>query len=162
MKLTKVRILNYRSCKDVPLEIDGIHALVGANNAGKSSVLRALDFLFNPSVKSLNEESFWNKDTGSEIRVEAVFSDLTTKEKEALTSYQSEDGTFQMARTAKIAASKSGETEQDSEQGAEKIIIGQQYKKSMPEAEWLREENINSHNIEDMVESQRPVDCQRC
>ena len=53
-----------------------VHALVGANNAGKSTILRALDFLFNPSTKKINEESFWNKDTTLQIRVEALFEDL--------------------------------------------------------------------------------------
>ena len=84
MKLTHLRIHNFRSCRDVSLELGWMHVLVGANNAGKSAVLRALDFLFNPSTKSLNEESFWSKDTSLEIRVEAVFSDLIDKEKEAL------------------------------------------------------------------------------
>lgn len=57
MKLTHVRIQNFRSCRDISIELGGMHALVGANNADKSSILRALDFLFNPSAKSLNEES---------------------------------------------------------------------------------------------------------
>jgi predicted ATP-dependent endonuclease of OLD family len=94
MKLTQVRIQNFRSLREVTLQIGDMHALVGANNAGKSAVLRALDFLFNPSTKSLNEESFWNKDTTLEIRVEAVFTDLTEKEKEALAGYLKADGTF--------------------------------------------------------------------
>jgi len=63
MKLAFARIQNFRSCQNVTLDISGMHALVGANNAGKLAVLRALEFLFNPSTKSLNEESFWNKDT---------------------------------------------------------------------------------------------------
>jgi len=125
-----------------------MHALVGANNAGKSSVLRALDFLFNPSVKSLNEESFWNKDTSLEIRVEAIFSDLTDKEKEALGAYLKTDGTFHMARSARMGA-KNGESESDSDQGEDKIGIGQHYKKSEPEPEWLQESNINGNNIKE-------------
>jgi putative ATP-dependent endonuclease of OLD family len=149
MKLTKIRILSYRSCKDISLGIDSMHALVGANNAGKSSVLRSLEFLFNPSTKALNEESFWNKDTDLEIRVEAVFSDLTVKEKEALSPYLNKDGTFHMARTARMGSSKSGENEPDSEQGTDKIIIGQQYKKPIPETEWLQESNINTANIKE-------------
>ncbi|MEI7902693.1 MAG: AAA family ATPase [bacterium] len=76
MRLAHLRIRNFRSCKDVTLDIGGMHALADANNAGKSTVLRALDFLFSPSAKSLNEESFWNKDTSLEIRVEGVFSFL--------------------------------------------------------------------------------------
>lgn len=148
MKLTNVRIQNFRSCRDVSLEVGGMHALVGANNAGKSAVLRALDFLFNPSAKSLNEESFWNKDTSLEIRVEAIFSDLTDKEKEALGAYLKADGTFHMARSARMGT-KSGESESDLEQGEDKIGIGQHYKKPVPEPEWLRESNFNISNIKE-------------
>ncbi len=39
MKLSFVRIQNFRSCRDVTLELDHLHGLVGANNAGKSTVL---------------------------------------------------------------------------------------------------------------------------
>jgi predicted ATPase len=125
-----------------------MHVLVGANNAGKSTVLQALDFLFNPSTKSLNEESFWNKDLSLEIRVEAVFSELTDKEKEALESYLNADGTFHMARSARMGA-KSGNAESNSEQGEDKIIIGQHYKKLVPEPEWLQESSINGNKIKD-------------
>lgn len=125
-----------------------MHALVGANNSGKSAVLRALDFLFSPSAKSLNEESFWNKDTSLEIRVEAIFSDLTDKEKEALGAYLKPDGTFHMARSARMGA-KNGDSEPDSDQGEDKIGIGQHYKRPTPEPEWLQESNINGNNIKE-------------
>src|SRR4030043_701361 len=146
MKLTHLRIYNFRSCRDISLELGWMHVLVGANNAGKSAVLRALDFLFNPSTKSLNEESFWSKDTSLEIRVEAVFSDLTDKEKEALGPYLKADGTFHMARSARMGG-KSGESESDSEQGEDKIGIGQHNKKPVPEPEWLQDSSINGKNI---------------
>lgn len=148
MRLTYLRIQNFRACKDITLEIGGMHALVGANNAGKSSMLRALDFLFNPSTKSLNEESFWNKDTSLEIRVEAIFTDLTDKEKEALGAYLKADETFHMARSARVGV-KSGESETDSGQDEEKIGIGQHYKKPIPEPVWLQESNINGTNIKE-------------
>src|SRR3990172_3471921 len=136
MKLTHLRIYNFRSCRDISLELGWMHVLVGANNAGKSAVLRALDFLYNPSTKSLNEESFWNKDTSLEIRVEAVFSELTDKEKEALNACLKPDGTFHMARSAKMGA-RSADSDSDAEQAEDKIGIGQHYKKPIPEAEWL-------------------------
>lgn len=146
MKLTQLRIQNFRACCDVSLQIGSMHALVGANNAGKSTVLRALDFLFNPSTKSLNEESFWNKDTTLEIRVEAIFSELADHEIESLSAYLKPDGTFHMARSAKIGA-KSGDSNSDAAQGEDKIVIGQYYKKPIPEPEWLQESKINSKNI---------------
>jgi AAA15 family ATPase/GTPase len=44
MKLTKLAIQNFRSCKTVEINVGSMHAIVGANNAGKSTLLRALDF----------------------------------------------------------------------------------------------------------------------
>ena len=57
MKLKWVHIRNYRSCRDVRIDIGSMQALVGANNAGKSSIIRALDFLFNPSTTKVDEET---------------------------------------------------------------------------------------------------------
>jgi putative ATP-dependent endonuclease of the OLD family len=146
MRLTSVRILNFCSCREVSFEISGMHALVGANNAGKSSVLRALDFLFNPSTRTLNEESFWNKDTSLEIRVEAQFSDLSGAERESLDAYLQDDGTFYMARSARFDANDP-DTGQEAEQAQAKIVIGQHYRKSVPGPEWLRESEINGNRI---------------
>lgn len=146
MKLSWLRIQNYRSCRDISLDLSSMHALVGANNAGKSTVLRALDFLFNPSTKTLNEESFWNKDTTLEIRVEAVFSELSDKEKEALNGYLKPDDTFHMARSARMGAGD-GDTDADADDAEDKIGIRQHYKKPVPGLEWLQESKINGKNI---------------
>ena len=146
MKLIYVSIKNYRACHEISLDIGSMHALVGSNNSGKSTVLRALDFLFNPSIKNLNEESFWNKDKTLEIRVEAVFSELTDKEKDVLNACLKPDGTFHMARTAKMG-SEGGDS--DFEEAEEKIIISQHYKKPIPEQDWLQESSINSTNIKE-------------
>ena len=127
-----------------------MHALVGANNAGKSSVLRALDFLFNPSTKSLNEESFWNKDTTLEIRVEAIFTELTQKETEALAGCLKVDGTFHMARSAKMVSKADEFNADDSE---DKIAIGQHYKQPIPKVDWLNETSINGENVTEWWES---------
>jgi hypothetical protein len=148
MQLKRVRIVNFRSCREINLEIGNMHALVGANNSGKSAVLRALDFLFNPSVRDLNEESFWCKDTTLEIRVEAVFSDLTDEEKEALKGYIKPDATFHIARSARIGM-KSDEGLSEGDQDIDKIIIGQHYMKPIPAIEWLQESEINGASIKE-------------
>ncbi|MEI6071212.1 MAG: ATP-dependent endonuclease [Verrucomicrobiae bacterium] len=144
MKLIQVRIQNFRSCRDVTLQIGDMHALVGANNAGKSAVLRALDFLFNPSTKALNDESFWNKDTTLEIRVEAIFTGLTEKENEALAGCLKTDGTFHMARSARMGV-KTGESNADDDE--EKINISQHYKQPTPKVEWLQESKISGDSV---------------
>jgi AAA15 family ATPase/GTPase len=88
-----------------------MHALVGANNAGKSSILKALDFLFNPSISKIDEETFWNKDKALEVWVEALFDSLNAEETQALQGYLRPDNTFHIARSAKFGVSSEDSTE---------------------------------------------------
>lgn len=144
MKIKWLCIKNYRSCKDVQIEFWTLHALVGANNSGKSSILRALDFLFNPSTKKIDSESFWNKNTNEKIWIEAVFDDLSNNEKETLKGYLRPDNTFHIARSCKLKEN----TETDSP-ADEEFEISQHYCMPMPRIEWLREDKINTNNITD-------------
>lgn len=146
MKLSQVTIQNFRSCKHVAINLDRMHALVGGNNAGKSCILRALDFLFNPSSRGLSEEAFWNKDTSREIRVEAVFSELTEEQKESLRGYLMPDGSFHMARTASFG-SRTEEGEPSHEDDEDKISISQHYKALTPEVDFLQASAINGKSI---------------
>jgi len=147
MKLKWVYIKNYRSCQDVPIEIGSMQALVGANNAGKSSIIRALDFLFNPSITKVDEETFWNGDAELQIWIEALFAELTDAEKEdeKLKPFLRPDDTFHIARSAiwKI--------EEPEEEGAPpddgKPVISQHFCKPMPNYDWLQEGQINGTNI---------------
>jgi putative ATP-dependent endonuclease of OLD family len=102
MKLSHVRILNYNPYHEVEFDKNHLRNLVGSNNAEKSTLLRTLEFLFYSNSTTLNEESFWNKDTSLEIKVEAVFSELTEKEIETLKPYLTENGELIMVRSAKM------------------------------------------------------------
>lgn len=144
MKLTNLRIQNYRRCKDVELTLGAIHAIVGSNNAGKSTILRALDFLFNASTRGLTEEAFWNGEAGSEIRVEATFESLTENESEQLKPYLRPDGSFKMARSA----TKASGAEEPEEEGSG-FKISQSYSTRMPKMKWLRPDLINGNNIKE-------------
>ncbi len=144
MRLSCVKILNFKSCRNVELSIGGLHALVGSNNAGKSNILHALDLLFNPSVKKLSEDSFWNKRTDLGIRVEAVFTELEEVEKQKLDPYLTSEGFFHIAREAKLNVTDSP-SEPDSQEG--RFSISQQYKKSIPNIEWLQNDQINGQRI---------------
>lgn len=148
MKLKRVHIKNFRSCRDVKIECGPMHALVGANGAGKSSILRALDFLFNPSITKVDEEIFWNNDTSLEIRIEALFDDLTDGEKEKLEGYLQPDGTFHMARSVRMGVPHEEAGEPDAtEQG--KVLISQHFSKNMPKIEWLCQPKINLKAIDE-------------
>jgi predicted ATP-dependent endonuclease of OLD family len=148
MELRWVNIKNYRSCKDVHIEIGPVQALVGANNAGKSTIIRALDFLFNPLASKVDCETFWNGETDRKIWVEAFFDNLTDNEScnEKLRPYLRPDDTFYLARSAtwKIG----GDEEQEGIFEAGKPDITQHFCKPVPRAEWLQETEISGKNID--------------
>jgi len=147
MRLEWVHIKNYRACRDVRIEMGPMHALVGANGSGKSTILRALDFLFNPSKTKLDAEVFWNGHTESPVWVEALFSELTVEEleDEHLRPYLKPDKTFHIARSARLAAKGDDD---DAETPGDTVIIGQHYCKPMPVQPWLQESEINGRNID--------------
>lgn len=51
----KVRIKNFRSLKDISIHLSPITLLIGANNSGKTTFLRALSLAFN------GERKYWSK-----------------------------------------------------------------------------------------------------
>lgn len=53
MKIKNVLIKNFQSIKKAEFTIDNIAALVGENNSGKTSVLRALNAVFNYSDEEI-------------------------------------------------------------------------------------------------------------
>jgi energy-coupling factor transporter ATP-binding protein EcfA2 len=144
MHLRRLLVKNFRSWKDAEFDIGKMHAILGANNAGKSSLLRALDLLFNPSTRALSEESFWNSDTSQRIWVEAVFKDLSTAEKETLRAYLKPDGSFHMARSVSATGVDGGG---DSDEESGKFKISQHYCQPMPSVAWLRDGEINGNVI---------------
>lgn len=146
MKLKTVRIRNFRCHKSMEIDIGSMHALVGSNNAGKSAVLRALDFLFNPSPKRINEESFYFKDTSLRIEVEGLFTDLTEGETNDLQTYLRPDGSFHLIRTAEMVGEDEDGSGGDDDRES-KVSIQQHYCKPQPKIEWLNPAKIDSAAI---------------
>ena len=72
MHLSKIRILNYRSCKDIEFSINRYSIIVGYNKAGKSNALYAIQWLLNPT--SLGERDF--NDPEKDIEVFGIIEEL--------------------------------------------------------------------------------------
>lgn len=82
MKLISVKIRNFRGYKDeVSINIDDFTTLVGKNDAGKSTVLEALEIFFNNKVVVCEREDLSiNHDEGDElIEITCVFQPIDTK-----------------------------------------------------------------------------------
>lgn len=95
MRIAAITIRNYRSLKDVTLEVDEYGAFIGANGSGKSSVLYALDWFFNGTtiteidVHGCKEGGVL--EPGTTVEVSVTFTDLTMKDRERLEQYGRSD-----------------------------------------------------------------------
>lgn len=93
MRIRKVQISNLRAIADATVEFDDYTCLVGANGAGKSTVLFALNVLFretdaqgNP-LAVLAEEDFHRRDTSRPASVTVWFDQLSAEAQEDFKDY---------------------------------------------------------------------------
>lgn len=78
MKLKTVAIQNFRSIKDLTLEFpdSGMLVLVGANNAGKSNLIRAIDTVCGETWRfadKMDDHDFYGRDRSQEITIDLHF-----------------------------------------------------------------------------------------
>ena len=73
MKMTRLRIENYKGLREIDIPLSRFVCLIGENNTGKSSVLQALSLFFSGS--SLPRTHYF--DAEKPIRIEVFFNDIT-------------------------------------------------------------------------------------
>lgn len=78
MRLSRVKIRTFRCFKDeIAVDIDDITALIGKNDAGKYSILEALNMFFNEENPDKDEAS--KSGTASDIAITCEFGDLPSE-----------------------------------------------------------------------------------
>ena len=76
MNLRRVRIENYRSIKEADFKLPNLCALIGANNCGKSNVLRAISLVLGdrwPGVSAIEDRDFHGYDETKDITISLWF-----------------------------------------------------------------------------------------
>lgn len=76
MKISRVVIKNFRSIKDLEFEPGDLCTLVGENNSGKSTIMRALNLVlgeFFPTERSFDESDFHNHNVANPITIQVYF-----------------------------------------------------------------------------------------
>ncbi|MGY0782514.1 ATP-dependent nuclease [Azospirillum argentinense] len=93
MKLGHIRIKNLRSFEDAEVPVNDYTCLVGANGAGKSTVLCALNVFFRETENAstdmtrLDREDFFRKETDRPIEITLTFTDLSPEAQEDFKDY---------------------------------------------------------------------------
>jgi putative ATP-dependent endonuclease of the OLD family len=113
MKLEEVRLRNFRAYREeVSVPIDALTVIVGRNDAGKSSILDALEIFFNDADIEREDACVHGQPTN--VQISCIFSDLpqelvldeqhpTTLEREYLTRA---DGRLEICRVYSCTAAK--------------------------------------------------------
>ena len=77
MKLKQLRLKNFRGYKyNTYLEVSDLTALIGKNDAGKSTILEALEIFFNNKLIVCEREDLSVESTSDSIEISCVFSDF--------------------------------------------------------------------------------------
>ena len=80
MKLVAVVLENFRSYKDlVRIPIGDLTAVTGRNDAGKSTILEALEIFFNSEQVKIQQDDLCIDAENSVVRIGCVFSDLPSE-----------------------------------------------------------------------------------
>lgn len=86
MIIESVEVKNFRSILDETLHCEDLTALVGANGAGKSTFLRAIDLFYSASPR-LNIEDFYDQDMMKDIVITIKFKDLSQEAMDRFSAY---------------------------------------------------------------------------
>ena len=117
MKLKEVKLQNFRGYKnEVIIPFENLTVLIGRNDAGKSSILDALNIFFNDA--DIDKEDACVQGSANDVRISCVFSDLpdeivldeqhpTTMQKEYLVR---RDGLLEVCRIFNCTAAKGKQT----------------------------------------------------
>ena len=138
MRISKLKVTNYRSINELSIECNPLVTLLGPNNHGKSNVLSALEFGLTTQAKPVEQDFFAHRKLGDdEFWVEMTFSRLTDQEKNTFKRYVLSDDTICIRKTARLS---DGNVEVSYNGWVEE-----------PEQDWLRAENASKYNSRDKV-----------
>jgi len=142
MRIRKLKIHNYRSIKDVDIDVPNMLVLLGPNNHGKSNILGALEFALSTSARPVQDDlcAFREPDT-RELWVEIKFAELTAQEQKTFQKYLLTDKTVHIRKTATF-------------DDAGNVIVGYRGYVQEPDEWWLKESAYERLKTRDMIEAE--------
>lgn len=103
MRISRLRVHNFRSIRDVDVAVGPLMVLLGPNNHGKSNLLGAVESALQGSIKVQSEDFCAFRSEGDdEVWVELTFSGLTDQERGIFAKYVNAAGLVTIRRSATI------------------------------------------------------------
>jgi len=84
LKISRIRVENFRSLKVVDVDVTRFSIFVGQNNHGKTNFFEAVEWFYN--AKSSPQDYHFNRDPGNRILVEITFDEVVESDIEKLTT----------------------------------------------------------------------------
>ncbi len=119
MRIKEVRVRNFRSLKNICVSCDKLTVIIGPNNAGKSSFLKALEIFFNTSAE-YQLEDFYNNNTNEPIEITVTFTDLDQEQREEFRDLI-EDNKLVITKRCEYSVQKSKSNQKYYKRNGEKI-----------------------------------------
>lgn len=143
MRIEKIAIKNFRIFENIVVYPKHIASLVGKNNSGKSTILRALEIFFENKSSLVSTEMFHNGDTTKKIEIELTFTDLLEWEREDLAPWLN-NGLLIVKREIEL-------NESDNIEMKTIAVV------SEPKEQWLKMDNINRENITEWLKDEEAL-----
>ncbi|RIV19132.1 chromosome segregation protein SMC [Fibrisoma montanum] len=98
--LKRVSIQNFKSLKDVTLDLQKVNLLIGPNNSGKTNFLKALEYMVKDNTNQEEPEYgrlIFNQQKGKEIKIELLYSSDERSDDEGVVCIVGDNATIQKA-----------------------------------------------------------------
>ncbi|MCV0387079.1 MAG: ATP-dependent endonuclease [Nitrobacter sp.] len=105
MILKRISVRNFRSIRDITLDVGSQTAIVGGNGAGKSTVLRAIEKFYGSS-SIVEADDFFGRQVNDPIEIELTFTSFNDVEKELFNS-RIHDDEMTVVRIFEVGGGKS-------------------------------------------------------
>lgn len=125
MRLVSIRMQNFRAFEDETVYLDNYSCMVGANGAGKSTILAALNVFFRETrssttdVITLSKEDFHRQCTDKPVEITLAFDELTSEAQVDLKDYYRQG---QVVFTAKAIWNETSQSAPVSQHGERKVM----------------------------------------
>jgi hypothetical protein len=98
MRLRSIKVLHFRTIADAEVSIGDVTRLIGANGAGKSTVLKAIEMFYAAGTPATTADDYFNRDQTRDIEITLTFDGLDAREQDQFSGHLGSQGELSVTR----------------------------------------------------------------